>query len=307
MTESMAPKRFLPTSFGNIAYYETGSAAAPPVLFVHGIPTSGYLWRHVLRFLQNDFHGYAPDLMGLGDTQVDSKTGRFDMDAQAEMLLEFMTALGHEQFTLVCHDQGGAAAQAIAARQPDRVRCLVLTDCVCYDNWPVPTVVRFQRLSRIPLLGDALSRLGVTEWIETRTPLSSMLRGVHDRSRFPVEAMREYLRPLREGPESRARFRQFLLAGHPRYTELAVEGLRRFDKPTMVLWAADDAYLSPSWGKKLMEDIPGATRFELIPFCGHFWPEERPSEFASHIGAFLAEHLLVQEDEDEDAVTAEGA
>ena len=68
MTQPAIEKSFVRTSFGNIAYLETGSAGKPPVLFVHGIPTSSYLWRHVLRFLQNDFHCYAPDLMGLGDT-----------------------------------------------------------------------------------------------------------------------------------------------------------------------------------------------------------------------------------------------
>ena len=74
------------------------------------------------------------------------------------------------------------------------------------------------------------------------------------------------------------------------YTLRAVEGLRRFQRPTLVVWAADDRYISPSWGRKLFEEIPGALRFELVPFCGHFWQEERPSEFASIIGEFLSRH-----------------
>ena len=42
---------------------------------------------------------------------------------------------------------------------------------------------------------------------------------------------------------------------------------------------------------KLFEEIPGARQFELVPFCGHFWQEERPAEFASIMGQFLTEHL----------------
>ena len=163
MKEPALEKKYVKISFGNIAYLEAGAATRPPVLFMHGIPTSSFLWRHVLRFLQNDFHCYAPDLMGLGDTEVDPESGHFHMDAQAEMLLEFMTALGHERFGVVCHDQGGAAVQIIAARRPENLTCLVITNCVCYDNWPVPVIARLQALARVPLLMDALRRTGYFE------------------------------------------------------------------------------------------------------------------------------------------------
>jgi pimeloyl-ACP methyl ester carboxylesterase len=284
-------KQMVTTSFGNIAYLEAGGAPRPPVLLVHGIPTSSYLWRQVLPELGAAFHCYAPDLMGLGDTEVDLDGGRFDMEAQARMLVDFMSRLGHESFAVVCHDQGGAAAQLIAAHHPERITCLVLTNCVCYDNWPVPVIRRQQRLSRVPVIAQLVSRLGLVEWIETQTRLSAFRRGVYDPARLSDEAIREYLRPARGTPAQQARFRAFLLAGDPRYTMDAVDGLRRFERPTMVLWAADDAYLSPAWGRRLHEDIPGARRFELVPRCGHFWPEEKPAEFSAYIRDFFREHL----------------
>ena len=296
MSRPMLEKKFRATSFGNVAYLESGPDTGPPVLFVHGIPTSSVLWRHVLRFLQNDFHCYAPDLMGLGDTEVNPESGQFHMDAQAEMLLEFMETLGHKRYSLVCHDQGGAAAQLIAARRPENLTCFVLTNCVCYDNWPVPVIARLQALARLPLLPDLLARNGFFHFAETKTFISSFKRGVHKREAFKDEAIREYLRPLTDGPVPRARFFKFLLAGSPRYTLQAVDGLKRFDRPTMVIWPADDRYISPSWGRKLYEDIPGANRFELVPFCGHFWQEERPSEFSSIIGDFLSRHARGKND-----------
>jgi len=289
MTTMVIEKAFVATTFGNIAYLEVGSDAKPPLLFVHGIPTSSYLWRRVLRFLQNDFHCYAPDLMGLGDTVVDPDKTPLHMDAQAEMLLEFMDKMGHASFGLVAHDQGGAAAQIIAARQPERLSALVLTDVVCYDNWPVPTIARLQSFARLPLIPNLAARTGFIEWIEAKTPLSSFRRALFDGDKLSEEAIREYLRPLRASKESRERFLRFLLAGHSRYTELVVPRLKQFEKPTLILWAGDDPHLSPSWGQKLFEDIPGAKRFELIPFCGHFWQEERPSHFASKIGEFLSD------------------
>ena len=291
MMEPAIGKKYVSTPFGDIAFLETGTSAKPPLLFVHGIPTSGHLWRHVVRFLQDDFHCFAPDLLGLGDTRMDPADGPCDMETQAEMLLAFMDALGHESFGLVCHDQGGAAAQIVAARLPERLRCLVITDAVCYDNWPVPVITWMQELARLPYFTDWAGRTGLIEWIEAKTPLSAFRRGLYRGDRLDPATLAEYLRPLRGDSTRRAQFRRFLMAGHSRYTELAVEGMKAFDKPTLVLWAADDKYLSPSWGKKLSEDVPGVCRFELIPFCGHFWQEERPAEFASHIRSFCREHL----------------
>ncbi len=287
-------KQFVETSFGEIAYLEAGQSGLPPVLFIHGIPTSGWLWRHVLGFLQEEVHGYAPDLMGLGDTRPRSGAS-FDMDNQAEMLVEFMEALGHRTFTVVCHDQGGAAAQIIATRFTDRVDAFVLTDCVCYDNWPVPVISQFQQLVRIPGFSRLLAGTGLIAMREKYGRRATFKRGVYDKSKLTNEAIDEYLRPLREGRKRRKAFNKFLLAGHKRFTELVVDDLKKFDKPTLIVWAADDRYLSPSWGRQLLDDIPGAVRMAIVPFCGHFWQEERPAEFASYIGAFISEQVASRE------------
>lgn len=285
-------KQYLATRFGEIAFVERGSSGRPPVLFIHGIPTSSYLWRNVLPHFENDFVCYAPDLLGLGDTRVNPDADVFHMDAQAEMLVELMAELGHERFAMVCHDQGGAAAQLIAARHPERVTAFVVTNCVCYDNWPVPVIRRLQQMSRrAPLLANLLTRTGVSQWIETSTPLSSFRKGVYDPKALTDEAIAEYLRPMRESRAGRQRFRAFLLAGDPSYTMKAVDGLRRFDAPTLVVWGKNDVFLPPRWGHKLADDIPGCERIELIERAGHFWQEERPDAFAAVMLPFVREHL----------------
>jgi len=152
-------------------------------------------------------------------------------------------------------------------------------------------IARLQALLKIPVLPELLGRKGFFQWMETKTFLSNFRKGVFNPERFTDEAVYEYLRPVTEGVRQRKRFFRFFAAGSPRYTMQAVHGLKRFEKPTMVIWPGDDRYISPSWGRRLYEDIPGATRFELVPFCGHFWPEERPAEFAAVIGEFLAEHV----------------
>jgi pimeloyl-ACP methyl ester carboxylesterase len=195
MNKGTLAKKYLETSFGNIAYQKTRSENNPPVLFVHDIPTSSFMWRHVLELLKDDFHCYAPDLMGLVDTEVDHRSDNFHTDAQADMLTEFMTSVGHEHFCVVCHDQGGAAVQIIAARNPKRINCLVINDCVCYDNWPVPGIKRLQALiRRAPYVAYALTKIGFFEWRETKTRFSNFRQAVFHPDWLSNEAIREYLR-----------------------------------------------------------------------------------------------------------------
>jgi pimeloyl-ACP methyl ester carboxylesterase len=293
VNDLLIEKKYVKTSFGKIAYMESGSNAKPTVLLVHGIPTSSFLWRHVLALLQKEFHCLAPDLMGLGDTEVDADSDIFHMNAQSEMLIEFMATLGHKTFSVICHDQGGAAVQIIAARHPEKITCLVITDCVCYDNWPVPIIKKLQSQSRkMPNLMNILTIIGFVRWRETKTRFSNFRQGVYNPKQVSNEAICEYIRPMTSSSVGRKRFNKFLLAGSPHYTTQILPGLKKFNKPTIIIWAADDKLISPSWGKKLSDDIPGVCQFELISFCGHFWQEEKPSEFTSIISDFLKKHSI---------------
>ncbi|MGK5093589.1 alpha/beta hydrolase [Deltaproteobacteria bacterium TL4] len=281
-------KKYIKTSYANIAYLETGSKDKPPVLLIHGIPTSGYLWRDVIQGMAHDYHCYAPDLMGLGDTEVDPKTGLFHMEAQAKMLAEFMTVLGHEEFIMICHDQGGAAAQIIAARFPERILRFVITSCVCFDNWPVPVISRLQNLARLPFLTEAIGKTGLFEFVEKHTLFSSFSKGVYRKGGMNPASIEEYFRPLKSSAVSRKCFIKFLLAGNPRYTLRVVKDLRYFRKPTMILWSKNDVYLPPAWADDLARLIPGTRHFEIVSEAGHFWQEEKAEEFTLKILDFLA-------------------
>lgn len=67
-----------------------------------------------------------------------------------------------------------------------------------------------------------------------------------------------------------------------------LDGLRRFDHPTLLLWGQDDPHFGPTWGERLRREIPGATHLELLPKTGHLLMEEHPEQFASLVCRFLA-------------------
>ena len=85
-----------------LAYVDEGNG--DPVLFLHGNPTSSYLWRNVMPYLVADARIVAPDLIGMGDSdKIDSEYRYVD---HYPYLNDFIKELGLENVTLVLHDWG---------------------------------------------------------------------------------------------------------------------------------------------------------------------------------------------------------
>ncbi|UCD84419.1 MAG: alpha/beta hydrolase [Deltaproteobacteria bacterium] len=278
------PKKYIDVGRAKIAYIEDGNGS--PIIFIHGYPTSSFLWRKVIKLLSSEYRCYAPDLLGLGDTEV-SLEEDFSMPSQAEMIKGFMDDLKIDHATIVAHDQGGACGEIFAIRYPDRVKNLILVDCVAYDNWPVSRVKLRMRFAKLPIIAWMFE----SYWFMRCFYLTRFgLKGsVYDKSKITTEVITEYLRPIYTTRERKRKFRKFLLSGNCQYTMDIASELQRFDKPTLIIWAAEDRFLPVFWGEKLYKEIPGARRFELITFAGHLLPEEKPVEIARIIVDFLSD------------------
>jgi pimeloyl-ACP methyl ester carboxylesterase len=275
-------KIFVPVGPARVAFFEKGEGF--PIVFIHGLPTSSFLWRGVAEVASGKFRCLAPDLLGMGDTEV-APDQDFSMPAQAEMIRGFLDALKIPQAAIVAHDQGGACAQIFAARFPEMVSHLILVDSVAYDYWPVFEVRRMQRWLKVP---PAVWAWNLALRIDRIKVVKFMFRKlVFNQAVLSNEVMEEYSRTIGADPESRERFRRFVLAGDGQYTLAAAPLLARFDRPTMIVWGAEDKVLPVSWGERLYREIPGARRFELVPGAGHLVPEEKPEVLGRLIIDFL--------------------
>src|SRR5258705_12750318 len=126
-------QRSVQTASGRISYTEQGTG--PVALFVHGVLLNGHLWRHQLAELSDIRRCIAVDLLAHGDTEI-APDQDVSVTANANMLKEFLDALNIDQVDLVGNDSGGGIAQIFAARHPDKVRTLTLTNCDTPANWP---------------------------------------------------------------------------------------------------------------------------------------------------------------------------
>jgi len=114
-----------------LAYVEQGMGS--PMLFLHGNPTSSYLWRNVMAPLKDQFRCIAPDLVGMGDSDKLTSGGvdRYSFFAHQRYLDGFIAALDlREPVILVIHDWGSALGFDFARRFPHRVRGIAYMEAI---------------------------------------------------------------------------------------------------------------------------------------------------------------------------------
>jgi pimeloyl-ACP methyl ester carboxylesterase len=275
-------KKHVSTGFGEIAYSECGTG--PVSLFVHGIFHNGYLWRDVVRRLQDLRRCIAVDLMAHGDTII-SADQDLSFAAQAEMLDSFCAALDIAQVDLVANDSGAGIAQIFAARHPTRIRSMVLTNGDVHDNWPPPSFERIRTAAAQGLLGPALEKM-LSDIHFART---SFAPGYEHPEHLAPEMFRASLAPL-VASEQRARdFARFVGAMNCRDTVAIEPLLRKLQAPTLVVWGTADIFFPVKWAYWLKETIPGTRKVIEIEGAKLFFPEERPAEFADAIRAHWSE------------------
>ena len=277
------------TQLGDVrlAYRDEGSG--PAVLLLHGCPFASFVWRRLIPQLAPSHRCIAPDLLGLGDTETPPGAG-WSLPAQAETMIRLLDSLGIERAHVLGHDHGGAVAQVLAAHHPTRVDRLVLTDAEAYDNWPSAEERPFVRITQMPLLGDLVLWL----WSRRVVLRATLVRAkaVYDARALSGEFIDFLIRANLGDRRRRAKTKRFIAEqfdpGNNWVTLDILDGLRRFDHPTLLIWAENDAHFGPEWGERLRREIPGAQRLELLPSTGHLLMEERPDKFGALLREFLA-------------------
>jgi pimeloyl-ACP methyl ester carboxylesterase len=280
-------KQFVHVGDARVAFADFGEG--PPVLLLHGCPFSSFIWRNVIPPLAQANHRcMAPDLLGLGDTETPPHAD-WSLPAQVAMVTGFLDTLGLERVSIVGHDHGGAVAQLLAADHPERIDRLVLSNAEAYDNWPSGDERPFVIATQLPVVGPVF-RL-VLSSPKTFKFILREAKAVKNQSALTDELVAGYVRANLSDPHKRAKTARFLAGqldpDNNRHTLRVVDGLRRFDRPTMLLWGTEDPHFGPEWADRLATDIAGIRRKELLP-TGHLVMEEEPERFTTLLAEFLA-------------------
>ncbi|GLZ35555.1 haloalkane dehalogenase [Lentzea sp. NBRC 105346] len=250
-----------------------------PVVYLHGNPTSSYLWRNVMPAVG----GLAPDLIGMGDSGKPDVGYTFD--DHARYLDAWFDAVGLTEVVLVGHDWGGALAFDWAARHPGRVKGIAFTETIVkpmsWQEFPEGGRGLFEQI-KTPGAGEALILDG-----------NAMMAGL-DAEYLRAYPTRESRLPLLQWPRSMP------LGGEPADVVARVE---RYGK-----WLAD----SHDVPKLLVVFRPGHDTMmtpEMIDWCagniaaleiehrdetaGHHTPEEQPEALAAALKSWVDRHGLL--------------
>jgi haloalkane dehalogenase len=267
-----------------MAYVDEGRG--DPIVFLHGNPTSSYLWRNIIPHLTGVGRCIAPDLIGMGRSDKPELAYRFA--DHAHYVDGFLRALDLSRITFVVHDWGSGLAFDWAVRHAQEVRGLAFMEAILgpvpsWDAFPPEGRELFQAL-RKPVVGEQMV-LEQNLFIERLLP-SWVLRKLtdeemaHYRAPFPDRASRK---PTLVWP------RELPIAGQPADVVAIVsnyrDALTRWRLPKL-MFTAEPGVLCPTpvvaWARQSLPSL------EIVPVGAglHCLQEDHPHEIGEQLAAW---------------------
>lgn len=268
--------KFVEVLGDKMAYVEVGEG--DPILLIHGNPTSSYLWRNVIPFIESSGRVIAIDLIGFG------KSGKPDIDytfADHRRYVEgFIEALDLKNITLVVHDWGSALGLDYASRNEGNVKGIAMMEALVPPVFPIPSYEAMGdfadifRAMRDPEKGKDLV-MGANFFIEQFIPnaiMRDLTQAEMDAYRAPFPTVESRL-PVWVWPN------QIPVAGDPAATQAVVEAysgwLLRTDLPKLHLYASPGVINPPEVAAWLAANLKN---IETVFVGGglHYIQEDQP-------------------------------
>lgn len=274
--------REIELSSGTIDYQDTGGAG-PVLVFCHGLPMNGAQWRKVVPLLSG-YRCILPTLPLGGHRRPMHPDADLSHRGVARLLGEFIERLHLDEVTLVLNDWGGGQF-LLLEEQGQRVARMVLVACEAFDNFPPGPVKAMALVCRLPGGVRFLTQLmRIPAFRNHRNGYGGMsLRGL------PDELIADWFAPATRSRAIRRDFAAFATSAPGRKTLLAwSEQLAAFDRPVLVVWAAQDRLMPREHGPRLAQLYPKG-RLVQIAESSTLVPEDQPEQLAAAITDFLTE------------------
>lgn len=273
-----AQQQFFSSKDGKIAYIDQGKG--PAILMLHGIPTSGWLYRKIIPLLvTKGYRVIVPDMLGFGNSDSPKTYDTYTESKQAQRILDLMDHLKIAHWTHVFHDVSGLWTWELFKLQPKRIQQLVILNTIIYEEGFVPPM-RFGKnlftkiimwLYTIPFtnnkLIDNLFTMGLTN------------------NNLPKIDLEGYKKPLLEG-KNKAMYYFFSKTCHnlPNYKPI-VQSLKI---PIMVIWGKNDSFLKWAPQASLVnKDASIISKNIHLLDAKHFIQEEHPETISTLLHDFI--------------------
>jgi len=273
-----------------MAYVEAGEGDS--ILFLHGNPTSKYLWRNVMPHLEEQGRVIALDLIGMGES--DKLDGDYTFDLHSQYLDGFIEALELENITLVIHDWGSGLGFDYANRNEDNVKAIAFMESAITPAFPPnpdnlsPQARAMQGMMSLPGIGDAMLLNGnfmVERFLpgDVRRGLTEAELDVYRAPYVDKESRRVIVDWVNSIPavDEQSEVAERVAAYNAWFLESEL--------PKLHLYASPGA-LNPAQVIETLQEM-GLTNYEAVQVGegGHFIQEDRPHEIGENIAAWYRE------------------
>ena len=249
-----------------VHYAEQGNSTGEAIIFLHAYVDSWFSFSRMLPLLSPEYHAFAPDQRGHGDS--DKPECCYTADDYAADIDAFMEAVGVDEATLVCSSSAGMIAQRVALYYPHRVSRLVLMGS---PTTLVSNETIMEALKEMLALEDPISPEFVREFqrstIQHPVPEEFLAELVSESLKVPARVWRDYVEGVVLTVDDTAR-------------------LGEIDAPTLILWGEQDAFLEREEQDRRAAAMPDAT-FKVYPETGHAVHWERPEWVVQDLEAFI--------------------
>jgi haloalkane dehalogenase len=271
-----------------MAYREAGNAEAPVALFLHGNPTSSYIWRNILPLVAPVAHCIAPDLIGFGQSGKPDIEYRFA--DHVRYLDAFLERAGISSAFIIAQDWGTGLAFHLAARRPEFIHGLAFMEFIrpmsSWKEFHPDAIETFQKF-RTPGVGEEMILDGNT-FVEGVLPMGTVRK-------LTEEEMSVYRAPFltRESRRPTWRFpNEIPIEGEPADVDQTLENAHRAlaqsSYPKLLFAGSPGALVSPAFGESFAKGLKNCRLVQLSSGI-HYLQEDHPDVIGAHVKEWLME------------------
>ncbi len=275
--------KFIEVHGSKIHYVDEGEG--DPVLFLHGNPTSSYLWRNIIPHMTPHARCIAPDLIGMGKSDKPDIGYRFD--DHYRYITGFIESMGLQNITLVIHDWGSALGFHYARQNEGNVRAIAFMEALVrpfsWANFGGPGALMF-RAMRAPVIGPFLVQ-NLNFFVNVIVP-QSVDRKLSDeemasyRAPYPTPASRK---PVYMWPN------EIPFDGDPADNAEVIEGyyawLQQTDLPKLMFYANPGAIIPPELVQWCKDNLPNLKSVDIGKGI-HYIQEDNPDLIGTELAAW---------------------
>ncbi|MFT7559352.1 MAG: haloalkane dehalogenase [Flavobacteriales bacterium] len=270
-----------------MAYKTYGDPGNTPVVLLHGMPTSSYLYRNIAPSIAAEgYYVVTPDMVGFGASSKPKDYAEYGMELQGDRLYQLMNQLNLKNAHFALHDMGGLVGFELLNKHPEAISSLFIMNTTAYSEGVSPPKEMKQMSGWMgPMMGSMM---------RSRFP-GKMITGkfIKDNMGMPEnlskEARDNYWWPIHEGSthamRSMAKSFDAVWEKFPEYAN----SLSQFEGPAYILWGAQDKVLTqtaltPQFAKDLKLEEKDV---HISADASHFVQEDQPGLVSDKIVMFL--------------------